>query len=151
VPDKQLLAGIRPENFEDAALTGEARDRGSTFRARIEVLESMGSELYAHFSVTSDETIESQELRELAEDAGGGEVPMAGEEGRIVARLDPQSQVRQGEDAELWVDATRLHLFDPDDGRSLTTAKEGPAATGDGQSPMGREPQAPPQEGEPQA
>jgi multiple sugar transport system ATP-binding protein len=111
----------------------------------------MGSELYAHFAVTSDEQIESQELRELAEDAGGGEVPMAGEEGRIVARLDPQSQVRQGEEAELWVDATRLHLFDPDDGRSLTTAKEGPAATGDGQSPMGQEPQAPPQEGEPRA
>jgi multiple sugar transport system ATP-binding protein len=140
---RQLLAGIRPENFEDAALTGEALGRGSTFRARIEVLESMGSELYAHFSVASDEQIESQELRELAEDAGGGEVPMSGEEGRIVARLDPQSGVRQGADAELWVDATRLHLFDPDDGRNLTTDKEGPAATGDGQSPLGREPAAP--------
>jgi multiple sugar transport system ATP-binding protein len=140
---RQLLAGIRPENFEDAALTGEARGRGSTFQARIEVLESMGSELYAHFSVASDEQIESQELRELAEDAGGGEVPMAGEEGRIVARLDPRSGVRQGADAELWVDATKLHLFDPDDGRNLTTDKEGPAATGDGQSPLGREPAAP--------
>jgi multiple sugar transport system ATP-binding protein len=148
VRDRQLLAGIRPENFEDAALTGEARERGSTFRARIEVLESMGSELYAHFSVASDEQIESQELRELAEDAGGGEVPMAGEEGRIVARLDPQSRVRQGEEAELWVDASRLHLFDPDDGRSLTTEREGPAATGDGQSPMGQEPEVRPQEGE---
>jgi multiple sugar transport system ATP-binding protein len=145
---RQLLAGIRPEDFEDVALTGEARERGSTFRANIEVLESMGSELYAHFSVTSDETIESQELRELAEDAGGGEVPMAGEEGRIVARLDPQSRVRQGQEAELWVDATRLHLFDPDDGRNLTTDKQGPAATGDGQSPMGQEPAPPPQEGE---
>ena len=145
---RQLLAGIRPENFEDAALTGEARERGSTFQARIEVLESMGSELYAHFSVTSDEQIESQQLRELAEDAGGGEVPMAGEEGRIVARLDPQSRVRQGEEAELWVDATALHLFDPEDGRNLTTDKEGPAAVGDGQSPMGREPAAAPQEGE---
>jgi multiple sugar transport system ATP-binding protein len=145
---RQLLAGIRPENFEDAALTGEARERGSTFRAKIEVLESMGSELYAHFSVASDEQIESQELRELAEDAGGGEVPMAGEEGRIVARLDPQSRVRQGEEAELWVDATRLHLFDPEDGSNLTTDKKGPAATGDGQSPLGREPAAAPQEGE---
>jgi multiple sugar transport system ATP-binding protein len=148
VEGRQLLAGIRPEDFEDAALTGEARPRGSTFRANIEVLESMGSELYAHFSVASDQSIESQELRELAEDAGGGEVPMAGEEGRIVARLDPQSRVRQGEEAELWVDAARLHLFDPEDGRSLTTDKQGPAATGDGQSPVGQEPQAAPQEGE---
>jgi multiple sugar transport system ATP-binding protein len=127
---KSLLAGIRPENFEDAALVGDARDRGTVFTARIEVLESLGSELYAHFSVASDQQIESQELRELAEDAGGGEVPMAGEEGRIVARLDPASKVRVGEDAELWVDATRVHLFDPEDGRNLTTEEAGPAAVG---------------------
>jgi multiple sugar transport system ATP-binding protein len=126
---RQLLAGIRPENFEDASLTGEARDRGTTFRAKIEVLESLGSELYAHFSVASDQQIESAELRELAEDAGGGEVPMAGEEGRIVARLDAASQVRVDQESELWVDASKIHLFDPEDGRSLTTSQKGPAAT----------------------
>ena len=49
---RQLIAGIRPEHFEDAALVGEAKDRGSTFRAQIEVVEAMGSELYAHFTVT---------------------------------------------------------------------------------------------------
>jgi multiple sugar transport system ATP-binding protein len=125
---RQLLAGIRPENFEDAALVGEVRDRGTVFRAQIEVLESLGSELYAHFSVTSDQQIESAELRELAEDAGGGEVPMAGEEGRIVARLEPASQVRVGQEAELWVDASKVHLFDPEDGRNLTTDAQGPSA-----------------------
>jgi multiple sugar transport system ATP-binding protein len=148
VAGKPLIAGIRPEDFEDAALVGEALDRGTTFQAKIEVLESLGSELYAHFSVTSDQSIESQELRELAEDVGGGEVPMEAEEGRIVARLDPQSRVRPGEDAELWVDASRLHLFDPDQGRNLTAGKQGPPATGDGQSAMGQEPEAPPAEGE---
>jgi multiple sugar transport system ATP-binding protein len=127
---RQLIAGIRPEHFEDAKLTGEARDRGSTFTAKIEVLESLGSELYAHFTVTTDETIESQELRELAQDAGGGEIPMEGEEGRIVARLDPASEVRQGQDVELWVDATRLQLFDPEDGRNLMVDSEALAAVG---------------------
>jgi multiple sugar transport system ATP-binding protein len=125
---RQLIAGIRPENFEDASLVGEARNRGTTFRAHIEVLESLGSELYAHFTVASDQQIESQELRELAEDVGGGEVPMAGEEGRIVARLEPASQVRVGQEAELWVDASKVHLFDPDDGRNLTTDAQGPSA-----------------------
>ncbi len=145
---KQLLAGIRPEDFEDAALTGEARGRGSTFQAKIEVLESLGSELYAHFTVTTDQQIESQDLRELAEDIGGGEVPMAGEEGRIVARLDPQSEVRVGQDAELWVDASRLHLFDLDDGRNLTADASGPPATGGGQGAEGRDPAVPPAEDE---
>ena len=96
---RQLIAGIRPEHFEDAKLVGEASDRGATFQAHIDVLESLGSELYAHFTVSSDETIESQELRELAQDAGGGEIPMEGEEGRIVARLDPASEIRHGGDA----------------------------------------------------
>ena len=130
---KQLIAGIRPEHFEDAALVGDALDRGTTFTANIEVVESMGAELYAHFSVASDATIESQELRELAEDAGGGEVPMAGEEGRIVARLDPASKVSVGQEAELFVDATRLHLFDPENGVNLTVDQQAPpATTGDG-------------------
>jgi multiple sugar transport system ATP-binding protein len=144
---KQLIAGIRPENFEDASLIGEARSRGTTFRAKIEVLESLGSELYAHFTVASDQQIESQELRELAEDVGGGEVPMAGEEGRIVARLEPASQVRVGQEAELWVDASKLHLFDPEDGRNLTTDAQGPSAV-DGQGGGGRDPEvAPPPAG----
>jgi len=129
---RQMIAGLRPEHFEDAKLVGEARDRGTTFRARIEVLESLGSELYGHFTVSSGETIESQELRELAQDAGGGEIPMEGEEGRIVARLDPASGIKQGEEAELWVDATRLQLFDPGDGRNLMVDAEGPAAVGEG-------------------
>jgi multiple sugar transport system ATP-binding protein len=137
---RTLIAGVRPEDFEDVALVGEARDRGRTFRAQIEVLESMGSELYAHFSVSTDQQIESQELQELAEDAGAGEVPSSGEEGRIVARLDAASKAREGEESELWVDATKIHLFDPDDGRNLTTEQKGPAATGGGQGPLGREP-----------
>jgi multiple sugar transport system ATP-binding protein len=136
---KQLLAGIRPENFEDAALVGEARSKGTVFKANIEVLESLGSELYAHFTVSSDATIESQELRELAEDAGGGEVPMAGEEGRIVARLEPASEVKVGQEAELWVDASRLHLFDPEDGRNLTADSSAPSAV-EGQGTGGSEP-----------
>ena len=126
---RQLIAGIRPEHFEDSGLVGEAKDHGATFTAKIELVESMGSELYAHFTVSSDEKIESQELRELAEDAGGGEIPMAGESGRIVARLDPASEVREGQESELWVDATRLQLFDPDDGRNLTVSAQGPPAT----------------------
>jgi multiple sugar transport system ATP-binding protein len=117
---RTLIAGVRPENFEDAALVGEARERGTTFRARIEVLESMGSELYAHFTVAGAQPVESAQLRELAQDAGTEEVPSSGEEGRIVARLDPASGVREGQEAELWVDATRVHLFDADSGESLT-------------------------------
>jgi multiple sugar transport system ATP-binding protein len=115
---REVIAGIRPENFEDASLVGDARDQGITFRAKVDVLESMGSELYAYFPVES-EGVESDQLAELAEDAGAGEVPGGGSD-QVVARLDAASGVKEGEEAELWVDATKLHLFDPASGETLT-------------------------------
>ena len=118
---RQLIAGIRPENFEDAALLGDdARGRGATFKAKIDLIEAMGSELYAHFRVTSDQRIESDDLRELAEDSGVGDVPGGGEEGEIIARLSAESEVRKNAEAELFIDASHIQLFDPSDGSSLT-------------------------------
>jgi multiple sugar transport system ATP-binding protein len=112
-----VIAGIRPESFEDATLVGDAKSRGTTFRATIDLVESMGSEQYAYFKLGGQE-VESDELRELAQDAGADEVPSSGE-GTVVARLDAASPVKRGEEAELWVDSTKLHLFEPESGQSL--------------------------------
>ena len=113
----KVIAGVRPESFEDAALVGDVKDQGTTFTADIDLVESMGSEKYAYFSVKG-ESLESEELRELAEDAGASEVPSSGE-GLVVARLDAASEAERGKSAELWVDSTKLHLFDPDSGANL--------------------------------
>jgi multiple sugar transport system ATP-binding protein len=136
----KVIAGIRPESFEDASLVGDARDRGATFNARIDLVESVGSEQYAYFKL-EHEGVESDELRELAEDAGTTEVPSAGE-GNVVARLDAVSRVRRGEETELWVDVSKLHLFDPETGQSL---KDGQAS----QAAPAAEPQEPPQQEQP--
>ncbi len=145
---KQLIAGIRPEDFEDSSLVGEAAHRGATFNSKIDLVESMGSELYVHFTTSSDEKIESEELRELAEDSGAGEVPGGGQEGQIVARLDPTSKATQGEEIELWLDSTKIKLFDPSDGRSLTATgdTDGQPAATEGQGPAGRDPASEPDE-----
>jgi len=116
---RQVIAGIRPESFEDAALVGEARSRGTTFRARIDLVESMGSELYAYFNTEGG--IESDELAELAADTGMEETASSSEH-TVVARLDAASRVTRGEEAELWVDSSKLYLFDPSSGRRLAHA-----------------------------
>ena len=36
-----------------------------------------------------------------------------------MARLEAASQVRQGQDAELWFNTEHLHMFDPESGQSL--------------------------------
>src|ERR1019366_10286758 len=48
-----VIVGLRPEDFEDAKLVGE-QSRGITFRTKIDVLESMGSEVYASFVLEAD-------------------------------------------------------------------------------------------------
>jgi multiple sugar transport system ATP-binding protein len=118
-----VIAGLRPEDFEDASLVGAERERGLVFKARIEVLESLGPELYAYFT-TEHEGVSSQELEELAQDAGTAEVPGAGQ-GQVVARLDAESQVQEGQDAELWFDTSRLYLFEAESGRSLLADSAG--------------------------
>ena len=108
-------------------MVGDAKDRGITFRAKIDLVESMGSELYAYFELDSDR-MDSDQLQELAQDSGAGDVP-GGDSGQIVARLDAASQVKRGEEAELWVDTSKLHLFDPQSGDSLTSRQPSSAGT----------------------
>ncbi len=126
---QELIAGIRPEHFEDASLVGDARDHGAVFTTRIDVLEWMGAELYAHFAIER-QGIESEELAELAAAAGTTDVPGAAEEDRVVARLDSASKAREGQDVELWVDVSKLMLFDLETGRNLAVGEREPAATG---------------------
>jgi multiple sugar transport system ATP-binding protein len=116
---REVIAGVRPEHFEDAALLEEqARRGGATFTATVEVLESMGSEKYAYF-VLEGEAASSSELAELAADAGADDVP-GGDGTQVVARLSAASGAREGAGVDLWFDPEKLQLFNPSDGRNLT-------------------------------
>jgi multiple sugar transport system ATP-binding protein len=116
---RSVIVGIRPESFEDAALLGaDTRERGTTFRTKIDLVESLGAEDYVYFRVEG-EGMQSDQLEDLARDAGAHEIPSSGE-GQVVARVDAASQIKRGAEAELWLDTTKLHFFDPSSGESLT-------------------------------
>jgi multiple sugar transport system ATP-binding protein len=116
---RDVIAGIRPEHFEDAAVADERQTGGGLrFKVGVDVVESMGSELYAYFDVKA-RAAESDELAALAEDAGLSELPGGGAT-HVVARLSAESRAAAGHDAELVLDTTQIKLFDPDGGRSLT-------------------------------
>jgi multiple sugar transport system ATP-binding protein len=112
-----LIMGLRPEHFEDAALVDGKRDEGLTFPAVIEVLESLGADKYAYFRLQGARAT-ARELEELAADAGASDVPDVADQ--VVARLDAASRAREGQKLDLWVDTRKLHLFDPDNGAHLT-------------------------------
>ena len=125
VDRRDVIIGIRPEDFEDAEFAPEGHE-GWTFEAPIELTESMGSEIYAHFDFDAGEAIEHEELRELQEDAGTSDVPQSSS-GHAVARVDAASGVQVGQRAKLWLNTDKIHLFTPSDGLSLTRAQDGAA------------------------
>jgi multiple sugar transport system ATP-binding protein len=117
---RNVIVGIRPENFEDLAMVGEdGRDRGITFTAQIDLVESMGSEQYAYFEIKGEGPVHAAELDELAQDAGMEELPGGEDASQVVARVDAGSGIKRGEQAELWLDTTKIHCFDPETGKSL--------------------------------
>ncbi|TWF76336.1 carbohydrate ABC transporter ATP-binding protein (CUT1 family) [Pseudonocardia hierapolitana] len=126
---REVIIGIRPEHFEDAALVEEQqKSRGALFTAQVDVLESMGSDKFAYFSVEGEQAM-SDDLADLAADAGTADVP-GGDTGTLVTRLSAESGVRQGERSEVWVDTGKIQVFEPASGKNLTTRETAAVAAG---------------------
>jgi multiple sugar transport system ATP-binding protein len=122
----RVVLGVRPESFEDAAMVGE-RPGMVAVTAMVDVLESTGSDVYAHLSLNgagagwagsdSDDAV----LRELAQAtaAEDPEVALATGSG-LVARVGVSHSLTEGQEGRLWIDVRRIHLFDPATGQRLS-------------------------------
>jgi multiple sugar transport system ATP-binding protein len=118
---RQVIAGIRPEDFEDASVVpADVRQRGTTFKTQFDLVEAMGAEFYVHFGVKGEHAA-SEHLDAVHADQGGVTETTDSGEAVVVARLDAESNAATGKPTELWVDGTKLHFFDPDTGKALTT------------------------------
>ncbi|MBJ6642530.1 ABC transporter ATP-binding protein [Streptomyces sp. BSE7F] len=113
---REVIVGLRPEAFEDASL---ARDTGGpAVTVTVDVLESLGSDAYVHFSAEGG-PVTTAELEELASDSGLADTGAGGNQ-QIVARLDAATRAREGQPIELRVDLGKAHVFDPSNGANLT-------------------------------
>jgi multiple sugar transport system ATP-binding protein len=119
---RDVIIGVRPEHFEDAAVEKDIGDR-MKFRTKVDVVESMGSELYVYFDVEAGGAADHAELNELAADAGMEDLPRHGDGAQqVVARLSADSKAAPGSEVELTVDTSQIKLFAADSGRSMTAA-----------------------------
>ena len=112
-----LIAGIRPEHFEDAAIADQ-QGADSSFTATVEVVEWLGNETYAYIPFEAPEEVQ-QQLKQLEEDLDGDSLRT-----QLVVTLDGASRIAEGDEAEIWMDASRIHLFDPATGENLTVDHE---------------------------
>ncbi len=124
---KPVIIGIRPEDLEDAALEPGAPD-DRVLNGRLELREALGSEIMAHFAIRAAHA-ETDEMRELAQDAGAPETtPQIGvreDEAVVVGRFGARSKVKQGEEVRAVVDTRALHFFDPGSGMGIYDSPKG--------------------------
>lgn len=121
--DRAVILGIRPEHIEDPKVT-EGMKHASIITVKPQVIESMGSEKYIYFEVPHELAAHTRSIDEMHEEEGAA----AGEDGEgtayeasatdtgelMVARVAPESRARRGEEIQLAIDTTKIHLFDPE-------------------------------------
>jgi multiple sugar transport system ATP-binding protein len=112
-PDGQVIAGIRPEAFEDAAFADPSLPR---IDVKAEVVEELGADTHVLFSVAAPRV----EVTEVREAAGDEDATLAAVEGSLfTARVDPATSAKPGAPLRLAVDPSRFHYFDPETGLRL--------------------------------
>ncbi|HZS31350.1 MAG TPA: sn-glycerol-3-phosphate ABC transporter ATP-binding protein UgpC [Gaiellaceae bacterium] len=111
-PAGRVVAGLRPETFEDGAFAEPALPR---IDVKVEVVEELGADTHVLFAVAAPR-VEASEVREAA---GDEEVVTAVEGSLFTARVAPGTAARPGLPLRLAVDPARFHYFDPQTGLRL--------------------------------
>jgi multiple sugar transport system ATP-binding protein len=124
--DREVIVGIRPQDFEDASIATDAPD-DARIKATVEIVEAIGTETLVHFNVKARVAV-TDEMKELAADVGAEDARALEErakegENEFVAQLDPRTKVKEGDSAELVIDTARLHFFDPQSSRAVYDQK----------------------------
>ena len=109
-PGRKVIVGLRPEAFEDAALTDDNCD-APTVEVEVSVLEAMGFEQFIHFPLPEIDL----KGHAAAEEAGLADNPHA----MLVARVDAESNVRRGQKITLAINTDKLNVFDSESGENL--------------------------------
>jgi multiple sugar transport system ATP-binding protein len=112
-PTGRVIAGIRPEAFEDDAFAEASLPR---ITVNVEVVEELGADTHVLFSVAAPR-VEASEVRAAS---GDEDTQLAAVEGSLfTARVDPGTSAKPGSRLQLAVDASRFHYFDAETGLRL--------------------------------
>jgi multiple sugar transport system ATP-binding protein len=116
--DGHVIAGLRPESFEDAAFADPTLPQ---LDVRVEVVEDLGADAHVIFAVDAPQ-VDVSEVREAAGDEDATLVPVEG--ALFTARVDPGTSARAGARLRLALDPSRVHYFDPATGLRLQPERE---------------------------
>jgi multiple sugar transport system ATP-binding protein len=109
---KDVILGIRPEDFEDVELAANV-DPDAILDVEVALAEPMGAEIVAHFEVDAPPVV-TRDTKDLMQDVDVHETLGDVERALFTARLDPKSSARDGRPLKVVADVTRLYFFDPE-------------------------------------
>jgi multiple sugar transport system ATP-binding protein len=112
----RVIVGIRPEDLEDAGLSGDGVPGDRRLPVTVELREAMGSETHLHCDLPGWSPPPSV-LSVRSEPAEGS--TRDGKRADLVARVSARSRAREGDRLELAVETSALHFFDPGSGIRL--------------------------------
>jgi multiple sugar transport system ATP-binding protein len=125
---RPVILGIRPEELEDASLAPDTPP-GRRLHGTVELREALGSELMVHFTVEGTRPALTEDVKELARDAGEATAPEAKEgHALLVGRFGARARVEEGKAVEVAVDTRSLHFFDAETSEGIydnATSKKG--------------------------
>jgi multiple sugar transport system ATP-binding protein len=84
--------------------------------------------LYWFHRSTRLQQLKSSSVESVAEDLA--EAGVAEQRDLSVARIDPASDLIEGDSAQLWLETRRVHFFDADSGENLLKAEDELAVAG---------------------
>ena len=116
VDGKQIVLGIRPEAFEDSVYAKDS-EYTESISIKVTLLEQLGSDSYIHF-YKDIKPVQTEAIEEILADEGE-DISVLGDETKFIARINPNSTVKEGEEINLSIDPSKLHFFDPDSGNAL--------------------------------
>jgi multiple sugar transport system ATP-binding protein len=122
---RELIIGIRPSDFEDAALADPSWAR---MPVRADVTEGLGSEIHVIFTIDAP-AVRHPSLSEAISGEGGEEaIALAGGRSQWTARVASRSAARPGRPLDLAVDTSAMHFFDPASGLAIGRAIPPPSS-----------------------
>ena len=105
---KKVVVGIRPEDMEDASISGPVPDQ--MLKTKVDIIEALGSEVMVHFGVDAKQVFSDGATR----DDDDSLVRLGGETGAtFVASFSARTAVQPGALVDVTVDTAHLHFFDP--------------------------------------
>jgi len=116
VDGKQIVLGIRPEAFEDSTYAKDS-EYTESISITVTLLEQLGSDSYIHF-YKDLKPVQTEAIEEILADEGE-DISVLGDQTKFIARINPNSTVKEGEEIKLSIDPSKLHFFDPESGKAL--------------------------------